>query len=126
MILLARSLSRRWTMVTDRAKRVRKVASSIAESPPPTTTMSWSRKKKPSQVAQEDTPWPSSRVSLASPKARHFEPVAKTTVRVRYESSPTRTTLGSVSYTHLRAHETVLDLVCRLLLEKKKKPKQKK
>ena len=28
-----------------------------------------------------------------------------------------------VSYTHLRAHETVLDLVCRLLLEKKKKNK---
>ena len=24
----------------------------------------------------------------------------------------------AVSYTHLRAHETVLDLVCRLLLEK--------
>src|SRR5665811_1640325 len=30
-----------------------------------------------------------------------------------------------VSYTHLRAHETVLDLVCRLLLEKKKKTKKK-
>ena len=30
-----------------------------------------------------------------------------------------------VSYTHLRAHETVLDLVCRLLLEKKKKSKVK-
>ena len=29
-------------------------------------------------------------------------------------------TLSTVSYTHLRAHETVLDLVCRLLLEKKK------
>ena len=29
-----------------------------------------------------------------------------------------------VSYTHLRAHETVLDLVCRLLLEKKKKQKK--
>ena len=28
-----------------------------------------------------------------------------------------------VSYTHLRAHETVLDLVCRLLLEKKKNTK---
>ena len=28
--------------------------------------------------------------------------------------------LHAVSYTHLRAHETVLDLVCRLLLEKKK------
>ena len=27
-----------------------------------------------------------------------------------------------VSYTHLRAHETVLDLVCRLLLEKKTLP----
>src|SRR5665811_1282159 len=25
--------------------------------------------------------------------------------------------MASVSYTHLRAHETVLDLVCRLLLE---------
>ena len=28
--------------------------------------------------------------------------------------------LRPVSYTHLRAHETVLDLVCRLLLDKKK------
>ena len=33
--------------------------------------------------------------------------------------------LEAVSYTHLRAHETVLDLVCRLLLEKKKKTTQK-
>jgi len=32
-----------------------------------------------------------------------------------------KTTQRAVSYTHLRAHETVLDLVCRLLLEKKKK-----
>ena len=30
----------------------------------------------------------------------------------------------AVSYTHLRAHETRHDLVCRLLLEKKKKKKQ--
>ena len=29
----------------------------------------------------------------------------------------------AVSYTHLRANETVLDLVCRLLLEQKNKPK---
>ena len=28
--------------------------------------------------------------------------------------------ISPVSYTHLRAHETVLDLVCRLLLETKK------
>ena len=27
--------------------------------------------------------------------------------------------LVAVSYTHLRAHETVLDIVCRLLLEQK-------
>src|SRR5450759_5847315 len=31
--------------------------------------------------------------------------------------------LGPVSYTHLRAHETRHDLVCRLLLEKKKTKK---
>ena len=31
-----------------------------------------------------------------------------------------RTDATAVSYTHLRAHETVLDIVCRLLLEKKK------
>ena len=30
-------------------------------------------------------------------------------------------TLVSVSYTHLRAHETKANLVCRLLLEKKKR-----
>ena len=30
--------------------------------------------------------------------------------------------LASVSYTHLRAHETVLDIVCRLLLDKKNPP----
>ena len=34
--------------------------------------------------------------------------------------------ITAVSYTHLRAHETVLDLVCRLLLEKKKNMKKKK
>ena len=38
-----------------------------------------------------------------------------------YESTDTFKVIP-VSYTHLRAHETVLDLVCRLLLEKKKTP----
>ena len=33
--------------------------------------------------------------------------------------------VSPVSYTHLRAHETVLDLVCRLLLEKKTQQKTK-
>ena len=44
--------------------------------------------------------------------------------RIAKESLPSLQTIGvawnPVSYTHLRAHETVLDLVCRLLLEKKK------
>ena len=31
------------------------------------------------------------------------------------------TTINAVSYTHLRAHETLMNLVCRLLLEKKKR-----
>ena len=44
-------------------------------------------------------------------------------ITVVYFSTPTNKKSGTetaVSYTHLRAHETVLDLVCRLLLEKKK------
>ena len=43
---------------------------------------------------------------------------AQTAARGQAGSSP-------VSYTHLRAHETVLDLVCRLLLEKKTEGKPK-
>mgnify|MGYP003377738368 CR=1 FL=1 len=43
--------------------------------------------------------------------------------------APTRDTVtklaGPVSYTHLRAPETVLDLVCRLLLAKKKQKQYK-
>eukprot|EP00657_Telonema_sp_P-1_P002360 TRINITY_DN154_c0_g1_i9.p1 TRINITY_DN154_c0_g1~~TRINITY_DN154_c0_g1_i9.p1 ORF type:complete len:107 (-),score=47.31 TRINITY_DN154_c0_g1_i9:95-415(-) len=42
---------------------------------------------------------------------------------VFYSYSIPYSALIPVSYTHLRAHETVLDLVCRLLLEKKKKKK---
>ena len=34
--------------------------------------------------------------------------------------TPATDTLSPASYTHLRAHETVLALVCRLLLEHKK------
>ena len=36
------------------------------------------------------------------------------------KSHPDNPVYVPVSYTHLRAHETVLDIVCRLLLEKKK------
>ena len=37
-----------------------------------------------------------------------------------FQGATAGTTSFSVSYTHLRAHETSLHLVCRLLLEKKK------
>src|SRR5660398_254448 len=40
---------------------------------------------------------------------------------VAYEILKVRCYLDAVSYTHLRAHETKANLVCRLLLEKKKK-----
>ena len=60
MIFDARSVSRRWMTVTFEANRVRNIASSIAESPPPTTAIGLPRKKNPSQVAHVDTPWPDS------------------------------------------------------------------
>ena len=50
----------------------------------------------------------------------HFGKIRK---YIGCQFAPFKCTIPSkaVSYTHLRAHETVLDLVCRLLLEKKKK-----
>ena len=42
------------------------------------------------------------------------------------EGPKVRVSDTAVSYTHLRAHETVLDLVCRLLLAKKQIQKKKK
>ena len=44
----------------------------------------------------------------------HFRDIRDLTIKV--DESP----VTPVSYTHLRAHETRHDLVCRLLLEKKK------
>ena len=54
-------------------------------------------------------------------------PLVETPQDVTYTLSEPTGWLGcteAVSYTHLRAHETVLDLVCRLLLEKKKQTKR--
>ena len=61
--------------------RARKSASSIAESPPPTTTIGLSRKKKPSQVAQVDTPKPRRRLSLGRSSQRAEAPVEMITLR---------------------------------------------
>ena len=46
--------------------------------------------------------------------------VALTTAAETSEDLSLAYSPGAVSYTHLRAHETREDLVCRLLLEKKK------
>src|SRR5665811_2629702 len=53
-------------------------------------------------------------------RIRGFAPDAEVTVQriaVTPEQVPLWNLPTPVSYTHLRAHETVLDLVCRLLLE---------
>ena len=52
MMLEARNSSRRCTMTTFDANLARNIASSMAESPPPTITVGTSRKKAASQVAQ--------------------------------------------------------------------------
>ncbi len=75
MIFEARSVSRRWMTVTLVANLVRKRASSSAESPPPTTAISWPRKKNPSHVAHVDSPWPSSRASASNPSMSDCAPV---------------------------------------------------
>ena len=51
----------------------------------------------------------------------HFEALVHQRGRIHRDLLPHLPRgMTTVSYTHLRAHETVLDLVCRLLLEKKK------
>ena len=91
MILEARKFSERWIRVTLEPNLVRKVASSMAESPPPTTAMCWSLKKKPSQVAQVDTPRPVSSASPGMPRWRGAAPVARMTARA-WKTSPSTTT----------------------------------
>ena len=59
------------------------------------------------------------RVQKLSSKDYWFRHHLDTTVDV-HNALKGITWLRTVSYTHLRAHETVLDLVCRLLLENKK------
>src|SRR5690625_1366561 len=80
IILDARSSSLRCTTYTLEANRVRKSASSIAVSPPPTMTTSSSRKNAPSQVAHADTPRPSRRRSFSSPRYLADAPVEMITV----------------------------------------------
>ena len=70
MVFEARSVSLRWMTMTLSANFVRKVASSMAESPPPTTAIVFWRKKNPSHVAHHETPWPLMRSSSSRPSLR--------------------------------------------------------
>ena len=54
-------------------------------------------------------------------KAQHGDDRVGSAVPSPSRNRRRRRSGGPVSYTHLRAHETVLDLVCPLLLEKKNK-----
>ncbi len=76
MIFSARSLSRRCTSVTFLQMFDRYSASSTAVLPPPMIATSWSRKKKPSQVAQADTPRPLYFSSDERPRYFAVAPVA--------------------------------------------------
>ena len=65
-----------------------------------------------------------SRDELENKVQERTNELAKTNIQLTSEIEERKKTeviLNPVSYTHLRAHETVLDLVCRLLLEKKNK-----
>eukprot|EP00656_Telonema_subtile_P007694 TRINITY_DN13614_c0_g2_i1.p1 TRINITY_DN13614_c0_g2~~TRINITY_DN13614_c0_g2_i1.p1 ORF type:complete len:298 (-),score=81.41 TRINITY_DN13614_c0_g2_i1:8-901(-) len=96
-------------------------------------TLHWQQKAKaaaahPPDESKEQITWLKNevmvaRVALEQEQTARFaleEQLAQSSEgRVVEELEAAR--LETVSYTHLRAHETVLDLVCRLLLEKKKK-----
>src|SRR5680860_1757343 len=75
-----------------------------------------------------DSPWPGSgKAGRRWPQARILRRV-RTVELSSQQPNPRlheRWRIGSVSYTHLRAHETDSYLVCRLLLEKKKQKKDK-
>ncbi len=53
----------------------------MAESPPPTTAISFPEKKKPSQVAHEETPCPINAFSPGNPNQRADAPLAMIRVR---------------------------------------------
>src|SRR5678815_5690703 len=69
--------------------------------------------KKPSATAAVD---PNGPVEVAIPEHGVY-----TGAFMDFGDAEDDVTLETVSYTHLRAHETPEHLVCRLLLEKKKK-----
>ena len=61
------------------------------------------------------------KIDMASPNMVMRDPVLSRILKAPHHRTGEQWVIyPTVSYTHLRAHETVLDLVCRLLLEKTK------
>ena len=64
--------------------------------------------------------WPGQSVIVVSALWGTTDRLMRASQEPRYASRLVNDLSRPVSYTHLRAHETRHDLVCRLLLEKKK------
>src|SRR5664280_217282 len=76
------------------------------------------------QLLEPVLPWPPSGPVSHGATERGGDELMPTDTRPLCDVDVFDRSFYPVSYTHLRAHETVLDLVCRLLLEKKKKNKK--
>ncbi|VTU63070.1 hypothetical protein AMBR_BLFENHAL_02891 [Lacticaseibacillus rhamnosus] len=63
----------------------------------------------------------SARITVAGKSTTGYSRIPDTSTAGGIVGDTIPPAVEAVSYTHLRAHETVLELVCRLLLEKKKK-----
>ena len=76
--------------------------------------------KRQIMAFDECTPWPCE--AVYAEKSMHMTHRWLDRCIARFQATEPRYghEQAPVSYTHLRAHETVLDIVCRLLLEKKK------
>ena len=94
-------------ITTSEANFVKKVASSIAESPPPTTSTFLSLKKNPSQVAHAETPWPINSVSASRPNSLAVAPVEIIIASAEYSSSLAHTENGRLERSTL---STVLNM----------------
>ncbi len=82
-------------------------------------------RRRQTSSRRSSTAQSSTRMSSGGTWLSRCDPIyslAKMLARNAAGSKETELGVLSVSHTHLRAYETVLDLVCRLLLEKKNQP----
>src|SRR5665811_65467 len=70
-----------------------------------------------SKSLSDEVVLPVETIELVRAVADHYAGTFSDVVRLAVPPRHAATEKAAVSYTHLRAHETVLDLVCRLLLE---------